>query len=107
MSTVETVQGTHSFKITCYSLHKQLSIDKCFCSAIFAVGGHNCAFATTPRDMIPKMNVSRSFSSSQESFEFRMVKPKTGLSYSRNSYARMVFNGANLPRVHRVLEEEA
>ncbi|CAO2206255.1 unnamed protein product [Urochloa humidicola] len=84
MATVETVQGTHSFKITNYSLHKQLSTDKCFYSDGKDLKGDNDSVFLELTGELARVTAS---------FEFRMVNPVTGLFYSRKSHVPMVFSG--------------
>ncbi|CAN6203209.1 unnamed protein product [Urochloa humidicola] len=103
MATVETVQGTHSFKITNYSLHKQLSTDKCFCSAIFAIGGHNwrIRYYSDGKDLKGDndsvfLELTGELARVTASFEFRMVNPVTGLFYSRKSHVPMVCLAVNI-----------
>ncbi|KAG2582682.1 hypothetical protein PVAP13_6KG190206 [Panicum virgatum] len=104
-STVETVKGTHSFKITDYRLHKELSTDKCFCSAIFAVGSHNWRIRYYYEGQDPRedyvsvfIELSGDLVEVTASFELRMVNPVTGLSSPRNISSPVVFNGENPTR---------
>ncbi|RLM60456.1 hypothetical protein C2845_PM14G06340 [Panicum miliaceum] len=102
-SNVETVQGTHSFKITDYRLHKELRTDKCFCSKIFAVGGHNWCIRYYSEGQDPRADVVSIFLELTgelvevtASFEFRiMVNHATGLLSSRHTSLHVVFNGEN------------
>ncbi|KAF8695393.1 hypothetical protein HU200_037626 [Digitaria exilis] len=102
ISTVETVQGTHSFKITQYSLHKQISTDKCFCSGIFAVGGHNWRILYDSEGQDARSEYVSVFLELigelvqvTASFRFRMVNPVTGVSSMSNSFSPLVFNREN------------
>ncbi|WVZ94383.1 hypothetical protein U9M48_040282 [Paspalum notatum var. saurae] len=98
VSSVETAQGTHSFKITSYSLHKKVSVDKRFCSAPFAVGGHHWRIRYYTAESQGGFNRDVPYSSVyleliaeagklvakvSAIYKFRMVKPVTGASVSR------------------------
>ena len=103
-STVETVQGTHSFKITDYRLHKELSTDKCFCSAIFAVGGHNWCIRYYSEGQDPRsdfvsifLQLTGEFVEVTASFKFRIMA-NTGLLpllHTAHTTSHVVFNGEN------------
>ncbi|KAJ1267889.1 hypothetical protein BS78_07G093600 [Paspalum vaginatum] len=70
VSSVETAQGTHSFKITSYSLHKKVSVDKRFCSAPFAVGGHDPRLAQCDVTVIKEVQVKQETQQTAETSDF-------------------------------------
>jgi speckle-type POZ protein len=51
--TVEKARGTHTFKITDYSLHKGIGVGKCIRSATFTVGGYQWCIRYYPDDVWP------------------------------------------------------
>jgi len=111
VSAVETAHGTHSFRIARYSLHKKASVNKCFYSAVFTVGGHDWRIRYCPDGAEPPMTmiVNSSYDSDsvfleltagdggklvevRATYGFRMVNPVTGISYSRNDSGLQVFH---------------
>lgn len=110
VSVVETAQGTHSFKIVNYSLHKKLGVvDRCFCSATFAVGGHN--WRIRYYDVVESLNNMYAFDSVllelvagsgkpveeevRAIYKFRTVNPVTGASYCRDISWPEAFSSEN------------